>query len=468
MNDDKKNNDVAGGNDLPKFKADKNEHGDGQSNKSEEELDQIKKTLRDLLLDPDFDKIENRASKFNVFETLKSTQNELKHSNVLAWLCDPNENHGFGSMFVRYLLRHALKDSDLKRKKRGEIEYLSLFEMDDIDFDMAEVYREKKKIDVLVTIKDTTTPIYIAIENKIRAKEGKDQTINYSKALERLKKEEKLDNAWVVKIFLTPEETKKPEKTHKSDNSWISMYYVDVDDIISKLVDARKDRMDPNISSFIENYQTILRRFVMNKQEELEDLCRNFYRRHRKALETINNYKPGLINDLKDQVIELLKTKVNNDEPPLTIINQSGGKGIIEFRTQLLQDKFGDNNAEYGKQCPKLFYYIDFYENYDYKTDKTSIKIGLSLSTKDKGEGCKLIIEQFKQMDPKLFKPAKAINARSVYTHSLLNKSVTSKEQANEDNTLVKLKETVLENWKKFQKEHLPQIEKEISEMPHM
>ena len=40
-------------------------------------------------------------NKFNIFETLKITNTEIRHSNVLGWLFDPIENHNIKGQFLR-------------------------------------------------------------------------------------------------------------------------------------------------------------------------------------------------------------------------------------------------------------------------------------------------------------------------------------------------------------------------------
>lgn len=425
---------------------------------------QIKEALKELLLDPDFEKIENTASEFNVFETLRSTQGELKHSNVVAWLCDPNENHGFGSSFTRYLLRYLLKEEDLKRnvckdETNGiyETEYFDLFQLDEVDLDLTEVHREKRNIDILITVKDRENPIYIAIENKIWAKEGKEQTKIYSAKLEEIKKEEKLGRAWIAKIFLTP------DKSEAQDETWTAMSYQDIDDIITRMVDSRKSQIDPAINYFLNNYQSILRRYIMGKQEDLELLCRKIYRKHKKALETINNYKPGMITELKGRVIELLNDLVNLSEYEFKIFNQSGGKGAIEFITKKMEDKFPDPSEDSKDNKPLLHYYVDFYEYYDITKERNTIKINLYLTTKNKGDTCKKIISHFKTKDPKTFVAATYVNAKSVYTHSLV-KYIQKDLDMSEEKLLDELNKQLESKWAIFKKDHLLKIENCLSE----
>jgi len=55
--------------------------------------------FRNLVTDETFVKLRQMTKKFNIFEVMKSTHTEIRHSNILIWLLDPYENHGCGDAF---------------------------------------------------------------------------------------------------------------------------------------------------------------------------------------------------------------------------------------------------------------------------------------------------------------------------------------------------------------------------------
>ena len=58
--------------------------------------------LRKLIDDPRFLKYHAetvKGKKFNQFDVLRYSDYEIRHSNVLAWLFQPNETHGIGEAF---------------------------------------------------------------------------------------------------------------------------------------------------------------------------------------------------------------------------------------------------------------------------------------------------------------------------------------------------------------------------------
>ena len=64
------------------------------------------KALQDFLLDIEcLDELIPWTGKVNLFDVLKVSKKEIYHSNMLAWLLDPNENHGLGEAFLKGILQ---------------------------------------------------------------------------------------------------------------------------------------------------------------------------------------------------------------------------------------------------------------------------------------------------------------------------------------------------------------------------
>ena len=58
-------------------------------------------TLHKLEADTSFQQLSQKMQTLNIFEVLGITNAEIRHSNFLAWLLDPNGNHGMGDKFLR-------------------------------------------------------------------------------------------------------------------------------------------------------------------------------------------------------------------------------------------------------------------------------------------------------------------------------------------------------------------------------
>lgn len=54
-----------------------------------------------FISDNDVSKLELILDKPNIFHALKIIQQEIRHSNFLAWLLNPKENHGLGNSFLK-------------------------------------------------------------------------------------------------------------------------------------------------------------------------------------------------------------------------------------------------------------------------------------------------------------------------------------------------------------------------------
>lgn len=54
-------------------------------------------------------------SHFNLFDVLKISKTEIRHSNMLGWLLNPNENHGMGDAFLKAVVQEmVVNDTDVR------------------------------------------------------------------------------------------------------------------------------------------------------------------------------------------------------------------------------------------------------------------------------------------------------------------------------------------------------------------
>ena len=96
---------------------------------------------RFLADNPELEELSARLSTFNIFRALKIEKAEIRHSNVLAWLFDPNESHGLDDLVLRRVLSNMLLDSDT------DVEGISAAQVELMDFGDIEVRREWQNID---------------------------------------------------------------------------------------------------------------------------------------------------------------------------------------------------------------------------------------------------------------------------------------------------------------------------------
>jgi hypothetical protein len=85
---------------------------------------------------------------FNPFNILAIENYEIRHSNVLAWLLNPNGNHGLGDYFLKKVLSQAvLINEDVLGDE------INLMKIHLADFGDTIVRREEQNIDILLRSK---------------------------------------------------------------------------------------------------------------------------------------------------------------------------------------------------------------------------------------------------------------------------------------------------------------------------
>ena len=250
------------------------------------------------------------TGKFNMFDVLKISRTEIRHSNMLGWLLNPNENHGMGDVFLKGILQRLVEnDSD------GRYDVFNVLLMDFYTFS---VMREWKNIDILLTSTEEKT--VIAIENKVGSHEHSNQLNRYRNILE---KEYPDYNRMLV--FLTPD----GEKPSDVEN-WDVLTYSDVIDVLESA--TLQIKILPDVDLMIKNYIDVVRRDIVEDQQ-LIDICNKIYNKHKKALDLIFENridgKAQLSDAIKDALCRL-------SEEGLIIYDESWG---YNFRTEAM-DKY--------------------------------------------------------------------------------------------------------------------------------
>lgn len=225
-----------------------------------------RQALVDFLLDIDCLKpLEGRGDDVNLFDILKITNREIRHSNILAWFFDPNESHMMGDDFIRAFVSCVVKYC------KAEIDPFKYLMQ---DFFSYQVLREANDFDIVLYSKKEST--VIIIENKVWSGEGKNQLNNY---LERARQIYS-DCDKMLFVFLTP------EGREASNTSWISVSYRDIVDILSEI--RNHHSLTDEVNLITDNYIKTVRKNIMDERdEELYTLCNEIYNKHKAALRLI-------------------------------------------------------------------------------------------------------------------------------------------------------------------------------------
>ena len=301
------------------------------------------KALKDFLLDIQcIDPLESIDS-FNIFDVLKISRAEIRHSNVLAWLLDPNENHGFGDKILQDITHYMVKSAHVTDEKE-------IFDLLKMDYSDVMVHREWKNIDILVESKKEK--YVLCIENKVGIKDHSGQLDRYRNIIEN----EYPNGYHKLFIYLTPDGS-SPKET--SNEAWKPIKYETFIDIIDS--ELKKTILEPKRKMFIENYLEILRREMMDSTEIVK-ICQEIYKKHKNALNLIYEYRPDKLQNFFEIVKEWCIDK--HDKGEILFDESKSSKSYCRFRTRIMDRIIPDSQAVSGWGTMNHYYYeINPWEN---------------------------------------------------------------------------------------------------------
>lgn len=216
------------------------------------------------------ERLKARTNRFNPLKVLKVQDYEIRHSNILAWLFDPSQNHNLDDRILkRFLLKVLLRPDNDELLDNMDIVYqLQQESLNDV-----KVFRENSHIDILLVSESHKT--LILIENKVYSGEGLDQLMRY---FDKVKSD--YADYFVIPIFLTLDGA---QPTHKK---YFSGSYDDVLDAIEFVKNEYKNRTSPEVIAFLEYYIEILKeKYAMD--DELKKLCKEIYLENKEAIDMI-------------------------------------------------------------------------------------------------------------------------------------------------------------------------------------
>ena len=248
------------------------------------EIDDRIKHLEDFIIDNLLlEKLESKLNEFNIFEILGIVETEIRHSNFLAWLLDPHENHGLGAYFLRKFLSLFFYQNRNKGFTVVDIDLMSLRKV--------EIRREWKSIDILIIMKEQENNFLFVIENKINSSENNKQLVKY----EEIIKTEYPENYKIFYIYLVPESN--PYHPESSQN-WNEFNYSTISEILESTIAYFKGILNPDIINILSQYLKIQKRYIQMEDEIIKELCINIWRKHKPALDILLSYKNHTINEL--------------------------------------------------------------------------------------------------------------------------------------------------------------------------
>jgi hypothetical protein len=223
--------------------------------------------LSDLVNDEDFDKLELELRNTNIFSILGIERKEIRHSNFLAWLLDPNGTHGLGPLFLKRFLRDIfLLDNP---------ESANNVELDEARTRNMEIRREWEYIDILLVSEN----LVICIENKVSSSDAPMQLKRYRETVRKY-----FPDQQATFVYLTPEgRNPNDEDEH---NSYINYSYEKISSHLGRIFDLHRNSMAPSTAIYLNDYLNILRTNLL-RESELNTTIKRIYRNHKEALSMI-------------------------------------------------------------------------------------------------------------------------------------------------------------------------------------
>jgi len=278
--------------------------------------DPLEVALTSLIMDcPELLELEAQLSRFNIFRVLKADRHEIRHSNMLAWLLNPDESHGLEDRFLRRWLMKVVHDANTQPDTTFGLP--SPIEIDSLDIEYVEVAREHENIDLLLILTTTTDVKWIVcIENKVESSQHSGQLHRYHEYVER--KFAKASHR--LYVFLT-KYSEAPENA-----GFITSSYEVIRNVLQNCIldDGAYIRPAPKV--LLDQYLELLSEDFVDDSKAAQ-LARQIYQTHRKAIDFILENRKDPISELSSLMAEILKSR----ESDLAIVLTTQNKGWVRF-----------------------------------------------------------------------------------------------------------------------------------------
>ena len=225
-----------------------------------------------IITDHNFERLELSLREPNIFRALSIERKELRHSNFIAYILDPRENHGLKDIVLRKLLRDLFTES--KSLDR------TIFDADYIDLNNIEIRREWRNIDILIVLKNDV----IVIENKVDSVDHSNQLRRYRKIVEESFQAKKRHYVYLTPFGNDPQDA-------ESRSCYINYSYVQISEIIESILKLYSNSISQKIYFYLSDYLTIVKReLLMN--DTLNELALKVYNAHKEAFDFIFENRP--------------------------------------------------------------------------------------------------------------------------------------------------------------------------------
>ena len=295
-------------------------------------LTELKKKYSALINDIQFDELDLGLKQPNIFKVLGATRAEIRHSNFLAWLLDPNESHNLGGVFLKRFLREVFSSD--------RFDNIDEIAVAGLDLSKTKVLREWNFIDILIEVDG----IVICIENKVGTQEHSDQLARYKKVVNNQYKNHKK-----TFVFLTP------EGLQSSSESYHPISYNFVVESLERVLEISGASINEKVKSYIKDYIVTIKREIMGT-DKLTLTAINIYENHRELFDFIIEHRPEPVDRLREVFSALIEDK--------GWVIGSSSKSYLRFLTPKIKDHIYINKGSNGwKHRESYLLELELYPN---------------------------------------------------------------------------------------------------------
>lgn len=273
-----------------------------------------------------FQQLNSNVNSFNALKILKLENYEIRHSNILAWLLDPKENHGLRDTFMRKFLEYLILNEENNAHPHLE-NVISLLNHSLME---SHVYREvrthnNRYIDLVIM--NQQQKFVIIIENKFYSSESKNQLDDYLSFIEQ-----SVSDFNIIPIYLTLNgET-------PSNAQYFTLSYEQIEQILFSILTLFKEQLGHNAYSFIEDYHGILREKYYPNQEQIVQAI-DIYRNHGETIDWLFEEMSKLSKPLSFEAGYPYEFKMKYKDSIAYIYNH--GQNILSYSfEQFIQQHF--------------------------------------------------------------------------------------------------------------------------------
>ena len=309
---------------------------------------------------PEYEKLKLEMEKPNFFTIMKMEGMEIRHSNFLAWLLDPNESHNLRELFLKWFLKELILENE-QAVKNEELENYDFFTpdmIDEINWTKVYVYREvsatdekgegsgspnkKSSLDILIVYKDADPKksFTVSIENKVFSKDQNKQLDRY-KEMVTTRTPKCLQEAGLGKkhndlfVYLTLSGDSPTEKGIKTKEFWWLFSYERILERIEFILESYRDRMSDKVILYLSDYRDNLVRNVLDNDPKLEQLAKDLLEKAKGLIDNAERSNNPVID-------RALQYRDNINEP------------FISFITDVQKYRLASCDRKYVRFLPKL------------------------------------------------------------------------------------------------------------------